>query len=150
MIIRAFQEKDASELSEIIYRVISQLEKNNPQLNYRKVKEEDTPEELLKTSQAGKMWVAEEMGKIVGTISLQGKRVRRYFVDPQHQGRGIGRELMNTLKAYAKNNNQKSIWAGAIISACPVYKKLGFTEGRTFFNKEINQEEMEMKLDLEK
>ena len=40
------------------------------------------------------------------------------------------------------------IWVGAIMSAVPIYKKLGFKKVRQFFNKEINQDEMEMKFSL--
>jgi len=48
-----------------------------------------------------------------------------------------------------KNNNINEIWVGAIIRAVSIYEKLGFKKVKQFFNKEINQDEMEMKFSLE-
>lgn len=146
--IKNFDESDAVQLSKMIYKTIDQLEKENPEINYQMVRNEDTPDELLKASKEGIMWIAVENNKVVGTISLQDIRVRRFFVHPKCQGQGIGKRLMNKVKNYMKDNNIKEIWVGALIKAYPIYKKLGFKEGKTFFNPEINQEEMEMKFKI--
>lgn len=146
--IKRFGENHAEQLSKMIYETIDQLEKENPQLDYQKVRKEDEPDDLLRASKTGVMWVALEDSKVVGTISLHGTRIRRFFVHPRYQLQGIGRRLMNEVKNYMKDNNIKEIWVGALIKAYPIYKKLGFKEGKTFINPEINQEEMEMRLTL--
>ncbi len=138
----------ANELSKMIFLVVSQLEKENPILNYQLVRDEDQPEELITASKKGKMWVAFENNKIVGTLSLQDKRLRRFFVHPDYQRQGIGKQLIKTIIKYMKNNNINEIWVGSIMRAVPVYEKFGFKKVRQFFNKEINQDEMEMKFSL--
>jgi len=66
----------------MIFLVIEQLEKENPTLNYQLVRDEDQPKELIKAAEKGKMWVAFENNIIVGTLSLEDKRLRRFFVHP--------------------------------------------------------------------
>lgn len=147
--IKLFNKKYSVGLSKMIYQVIKQLEKENPELNYGLVRAEDTPEELVKASKEGKMWIALFNDEIVGTLSLQGNRLRRFFIHPKFQGRRIGRELVVVVKHYARHNNLKEIWVGSLLRAVPIYKKLGFSEGKVFFNSEINQEEMELKMIVE-
>lgn len=148
LIIRLFSPNIAKELSEMITLVINQLEKENPTLNYQLVRDEDQPKELIKAAKKGKMWVVFENNEIVGTLSLQDKRLRRFFVHPNYQKQGIGKQLINTVYEYMKKNNIKEIWVGSIIRAVPIYEKLGFKKVKQFFNKEINQDEMEMKFSL--
>ena len=40
-------------------------------------------------------WVVENDGLVVGFISLLGSEVGALFVDPKHQGKGLGRQLMS-------------------------------------------------------
>lgn len=146
--IRQFQESDAEKLSRMINEVIEQLERQTPEVDFQPVRVENTPEELIKVSKMGPLWVAQESGSIVGTISLHGNRLRRFFVHPDYQGQGIGKGLMNEVKDYLKNNDIKEIWVGALVAAKPIYEKLGFKGSEIFFNKEINQEEVRMKFSL--
>lgn len=144
--VRLFEERDADRLSAMIYKVIGQMEKANPNIDYALVRREDSPEELIKASKEGKMWIAKTDGKIVGTLSLMGGRLRRFFVHPNYQRIGIGRKLIENAVSYAKSQNMKKISVGAVLSAVPVYKKLGFGKGEIFLNPEINQKEMKMTL----
>ena len=146
--IQLFTPNIAKELSKMIFLVISQLEKENPSLNYQLVRDEDQPKELIKAAEKGKMWVAFENNIIVGTLSLEDKRLRRFSVHPNYQRQGIGRKLINIVIQYMKKNFITEIWVGAIMRAVPIYEKLGFKKVRQFFNKEINQDEMEMKFSL--
>lgn len=146
--IELFKEQYADELSRMIYKTINEMEKQNPDLDYSLIREEDTPQELIKASKKGIMWIAKTDNKIIGTISLTGSRLRRFFVHPQYQRKGIGRKLVDKLSDYAKDHSLKEIYAGAILSAVPTYKKLGFEEGEMFHNPKINQKEMKMRLIL--
>ena len=146
--IELFKEREAVELSKMMYEVIDEMEKSNPNLDYKLVREEDAPNELIKASKEGKIWVAKIDDKIVGTISLISNRLRRFFVRFDYQQKGIGKKLIEQVKGYMKSNNINEVWVGAVISAVPIYKKLGFIEGETFLNSEINQKEMKMKLIL--
>lgn len=145
-----FEKQDASSLSEMIYRVIDQLEKENPELDYSLVRQEDAPEELIKASTEGKIWIAKDSDNIVGTLSLFGNHLRRFFVHPDHQGKGIGRKLLEIAEKTAKQDKYKEIVVGSILRAVPIYKKMGFTEGKVYFEELIGQHEMEMTLRLGK
>jgi putative acetyltransferase len=146
--IRLFIPNNAKDLSKMIFLVIDQLEKENPTLNYQLVRNEDQPKELIKASKSGKMWIVFENNKIVGTLSLENRRLRRFFVHPNYQRQGIGKQIIKTIIEYMKNKNINEIWVGSIMRAVPIYEKLGFKKVKQFFNKEINQDEMEMKFSL--
>lgn len=108
--VRLFTPNIAIDLSKMIFLVIDQLEKENPTLNYQLVRNEDQPKELIKASKKGKIWIAFENNKIVGTLSLQDKRLRRFFVHPNYQRQGIGKQLIKTVIEYMKDNNINEIW----------------------------------------
>jgi len=94
------------------------------------------------------MWIATADGKIVGTLSLGRNRLRRFFVHPNYQRKGIGKMLLKELITCAKKSGLKSVWAGSDLGAIEAYKKMGFKAGKKFFNTEINQEEIKMTLEL--
>ena len=146
--IELFEEAEASELSRIICETIDEMEKSNPKVDYARCREEDTPEELIKASKNGRTWVVKINGRIVGTIGLTGNRLRRFFVHPKYQRMGIGKKLVETAKEEAKTKGLSELWVGAVLSAVSAYKKMGFNEGKIFFNTEIDQEEMKMRLVL--
>ncbi len=47
---------------------------------------------------ASENWVYCENGRILGFVSLQQNNLAALFVSPDHQGRGIGRQLLNHAK----------------------------------------------------
>ncbi len=63
---------------------------------------------------------------IVGIIALKENELRTFFVDPNFQGKGIGRKLYNHIESIAKERNIKKI----ILKGSPigelVYLKFGF------------------------
>jgi len=118
--IRLFTPDNANELSKMIFLVIEQLEKENPTLNYQLVRDEDQPKELIKAAEKGKMWVAFENNIIVGTLSLEDKRLRRFFVHPNYQRQGIGRKLINIVIQHIKKNYIMKILLERYIKVMPL------------------------------
>lgn len=146
--IRLFKGSDAKPLSKMIYKTIAKLEKENSRNSYDLVYKEDAPDELIKASKNGKMWIALYKEEIVGTLSLEKTHLRRFFVHPDYQGFGIGRKLVNAVIKYAEEHNINEIVVDALLSAVPVYKRFGFSEGKIKFEPLINIEEMEMRLKI--
>ena len=127
--IRLFQDKQAEELSQMINLVVDELEKKAPQLDYNAIRKEDEAIELVKASKEDKMWIATADGKIVGTLSLGRNRLRRFFVHPNYQRKGIGKMLLKELITCAKKSGLISVWAGSDLGAIVAYKKMGFKAG---------------------
>ena len=75
--------------------------------------------------------------ELVATAALEKNHIKRMFVLPQYQGRGIGRLLLAKAEEYLKNNNCKYIIVKTlsdIVEYEPYertslfYKKVGFEE----------------------
>jgi putative acetyltransferase len=56
---------------------------------------------------ANEVWVAEADGEIVGYVGFDGEWINHLFVHPDHQGRGIGPELLAKAMADGK---PKQLW----------------------------------------
>ena len=70
---------------------------------------------------------------ITGTASLDGNVVRSVFVDPAHQGNGIGRSLMDVIHATAVSAGVGALRVPSSISAQSFYAALGYQTIRDEF-----------------
>lgn len=78
-------------------------------------------------------YVAKEDGKIVGSGAI-GEYYEKndeacifsFFVDPDFQGKGIGRAIMQKLEKDMFFNNAKRVYVPSSIPAIPFYKKMGY------------------------
>ncbi|QDG76893.1 GNAT family N-acetyltransferase [Labrenzia sp. PHM005] len=83
-------------------------------------------------------WVLEASdGALAGCIRLETNQMERTgelatcFVDPDFQGKGVGRKLFESFITKAKDLDLKHIWLDADPSAEPFYARMGFvTTGR--------------------
>ena len=74
------------------------------------------------------VFVAVDAENLVGTASLDGEVVRRVFVHPEMQGRGIGHRLMNAIEALANQQGVVALRVPASLTAKPFYARLGYVE----------------------
>lgn len=65
-------------------------------------KEYHSRECIMGDAQAGHTLVIEEDGALIATGTLLGTNVRRMFVDPTAQGRGLGQALLSSLEEHAR------------------------------------------------
>jgi len=71
------------------------------------------------------MFVFEEAGRVLGLIELKESRhISMLFVDPNVQGRGIGRQLVEAALAQARAD---VITVSASLPSVPAYTRYGFT-----------------------
>jgi GNAT superfamily N-acetyltransferase len=76
-------------------------------------------------------FVAKDENTVTGIIGLKNNELRTFFVDPDFQGKGIGRQLYNYLENKAKERGiQKLILEGSPLGE-PIYLKFGFIKLKT-------------------
>jgi GNAT superfamily N-acetyltransferase len=74
--------------------------------------------------------------RMVGTGSLDGEVVPTMFVSPDMQGRGIGRLLMRSIEAIARERKIAVLTVPASVSAEAFYARQGFTAVRDAYHGE--------------
>lgn len=82
----------------------------------------------------GTTWIAEVNGRRVGTISLvkapdRQYQVRWFAVDPQYQGLGVGKKLVQTLMDYAHEQGLETMYLWTVdelVAARHLYGQQGF------------------------
>ena len=135
MKIRRFEEKDAKKVSELI---IETLRKTNIK-DYSADSIENyvnnfQPENVLERASWTHFYVVEEKGNIIGcgAIAPYWNKIEEcslftIFISPEHQGKGIGRKIIETLEKDEYFLRAKRIEVPASITGVPFYKKMGYS-----------------------
>lgn len=146
--IRLFRKEDAYELSKVIISVVDNLAEEHLKTKYDLLRLQNTSKEILRASKEMAIWVAVLDKRIIGTISLYGNRIRRFYIHPGFQREGVGHLLIKTAVSFAKKKRYPFIFCWALLTAVPGYKELGFREGSIVYNPRIRMHERVMKLSL--
>lgn len=138
--IRCFLPEDAISLSDIIYRAEHQNSKNfdSPEviewwcsLN--------TPDKIIEKAKDRELWVAvSDAGTVLGVIGLKKNHLRTFYVDPNLQGKGVGRALFELVKNFAIKRGHKTMVVHASPFAVPIYQHFGFRKLRQLLVKKDN------------
>ena len=135
MNLRRFTEQDAKAVSELIIRTIriSNVRDYPAELMEELVRTE-TPEHVLQRASWTHFYVAEEEGKIIGCGAIGpywGKEdessLFTIFVDPDCQGKGVGRAIVGTLEQDEFALRARRIEIPASITGLPFYQKMGYS-----------------------
>lgn len=84
-------------------------------------------EQMLSDAAAGRIWIAREDGKPVGTVSVASGELGRMFVSPGLRGRGLGRELITRALGYARDTGLKKLTAWSVPFSRSFYERFGFS-----------------------
>ena len=87
-------------------------------------------ENVLSDIENGIVWLLEEDGCLVGTVTVKGNAVNRLFVLPQHQSSGYGSQLMD----FAENKIAEKfnyVHIDSSLAAKQMYLKYGYREKKT-------------------
>ena len=134
MNIRRFEEQDAKAVSELIRKTIRiSNTKDYPVELMEQLIEVESPEHVLERASWTHFYVAEEQDNIIGCGAIGpywGKEdessLFTVFVLPEHQGKGIGRAIIDTLEKDEFFLRAKRIEIPASITGVPFYLKMGY------------------------
>jgi len=134
MNIRRIKNEDACKVSELIRRTIRiSNTKDYPEDLMDQLIAIETPEHVLERASWTHFYVAEEGEDIIGCGAIGpfwGKEdessLFTIFVDPDHQGKGIGRKIIETLEQDEFALRAKRIEIPASITGVPFYLKMGY------------------------
>ena len=135
MIIRRFEEKDAGAVSGMIAETLRKTNRKDYSEEYLEdIIRHLQPDDILVRAGWQHFYVAEEDACVIGCGAIGpywGKMdessLFTVFVHPDHQGRGIGRRIMETLERDAYFLRAKRVEIPASVSAAPFYLKMGYT-----------------------
>ncbi|MDE7290064.1 MAG: GNAT family N-acetyltransferase [Oscillospiraceae bacterium] len=85
------------------------------------------PEKIASDIEAGKVYVIERDGIIVGTVTIDGNGIERLFVEPSKQGNGYGGKLID----FAENvifGYSETVRLDSSLPAKSIYIKRGYKE----------------------
>lgn len=135
MLIRRFEETDAQEVSTLISTTLMITNiKDYSQDAIEKMVSAQKPENVLERASWTHYYVVVEDEKIIGCGAIGpywGKEdessLFSIFVSPEYQGKGIGREIIQTLEQDEYFSRAKRIEIPASITAVSFYHKFGYT-----------------------
>ncbi|MGF6207899.1 N-acetyltransferase family protein [Pseudomonas frederiksbergensis] len=133
--IRRATAQDADAISHVILQSLRQSNaRDYPPDVIAQVEKSFTPASILALMDQRQVFVATLDHQVVATASLDHDVVRSVFVDPDHQGCGLGSQLMATLQSVAQGANIEVLRVPSSITAEGFYLKLGFLKVRDEFH----------------
>ena len=110
-------------------------------------------------SGAGRLWIAEEDGRVIGSIAVVDAedgvgQLRWFLLTPEARGTGLGRRMLETALTYCRDRGMRSVflWSFAQLDdALRLYERAGFriTERNTSRLWGAERTEVRMDLDME-
>ena len=130
ILIRTFDPGDASYVSYLHMKYYRKHHQFKPVFEYYVMK---GLSEFLYDPKGSNLWIAESKGITVGSIAIvktpDAAQLRWFFVDANHQGKGIGRNLMSTAMHFCEEQKYGRVflWTVNILDvARHLYKEFGF------------------------
>lgn len=129
--IRLATKEDAAAISRIVITALRESNASDyPPEVIDRVEQSFTPEAVAALLDKRMVFVASLHSALIATASLDGDVVRSVFVDPAHQGNGVGRRLMETLHAQAINAGMAKLRVPSSLTAEDFYAGLGYRKVR--------------------
>ena len=135
MVIRRIKDSDAEAVSRLIRTTIGiSNKKDYPEELMDELIAAETPEHVLERASWTQFYVVQEAEEIIGCGAIGpywGKEdessLFTIFVHPDHQGKGIGRLIVETLEQDEFALRAKRIEIPASITGLPFYRKMGYS-----------------------
>lgn len=125
MEIRRFKRRDLKEVKSLIDRTIEVSYRDaypNEAIDF--FKEYHSEEHILDDAEEGYSIVVVSNTRIVGTGTLLDTNIRRVFVDPSEQRRGIGKKIMGDLESRANKTGAEIVDLASSLTSKEFYDSL--------------------------
>ncbi|RON47830.1 GNAT family N-acetyltransferase [Pseudomonas frederiksbergensis] len=133
--VRRATPQDATAISQVILQSLRQSNAQDyPPDVIAQVEKSFSVDSILTLMSQRQVFVATIDRQVVATASLDHDVIRSVFVHPEHQGVGLGRQLMATLESIARDADIKVLRVPASITAEGFYLRLGFRKVRDEFH----------------
>ena len=127
IIIREFDARDAEAVSRLIrsnLTFVNSRDYESSVINY--MCGLFTPDYLRGLSSIRRMFVAEENGKVIGTVGLERDEVCALYVDPEVHGQRVGERLLQCIEDFALGRHVHVLHLSASLTAVGFYEKMGY------------------------
>lgn len=127
IVIREFDKRDAETVSRLIRNNLTSVNSRDYEpavIDYMCCL--FTPDYLCEISTTRMMFVAEENGKVVGMVGLEGNEVCTLYVDPDVHGRRVGKRLLQRVEDFALSCHVHLLHLSASLTAIGFYEKMGY------------------------
>lgn len=135
MEIRLFSPADAAQTADVIAKTLRVCNSKDypPEMIEENIRTHSAPD-LIRLSQEGHFYVVCDGDRIVGCGGIAGywgslteSILLTIFILPEYQGKGIGRQIIETLEQDEYFLRADRVEIPASILACPFYQKMGYT-----------------------
>jgi N-acetylglutamate synthase-like GNAT family acetyltransferase len=129
--IRQFQPQDAPSCCQLIHACLESDASLAPTLR-QKICCMETPQSMMERARLFYVAIVEEENRIVGVAGLDMNEIRILCVSPDRHRSGIGRALLNHIKAMTPAILFSDIFVYASLQSTRFYKACGFSEKGPF------------------
>lgn len=128
ILIRDYEEKDLESLAYVVRRTIKEsYDETYPPEAIKYFLELHSKENMQKDIPNGRTVILELKGRIIATGSIVEDEIKRVFILPEYQGKGLGRKIMEKLEETALANGIRKVKLCASMPSKDFYLMLGYT-----------------------
>ena len=124
-IVRPWTPQDAAACSRVVNAAVGMMDGLDDDALHH-LQQKSTPERLAAELALYHTLVYVEDGQVAGVGALDGPEVKRLFVEPCRQGRGVGRELARRLEQEARALGFDALVVDAPLASAGFWRRLGF------------------------
>ncbi len=127
MKIRKARPEDARKISILRRKTLRKINsKSYPKKIVEILIQKNSGKDIKEKIQKREMFCAIENGRITGTIDLEGNKIGGLYVHPNFIGKGIGKNLLESIENYARKKGIKKLMLYSTLNAENFYKKYGY------------------------
>ena len=133
-ILRRFTDNDLSAVYKLVqYTIDISYRSDYPENVIDFFKDYHTSESILEDAENGLTLVVLQEEQIIGTGTLLGTNIRRVFINPHCQRRGIGTLIWEELEATARSKNVPVLDLSSALGSRTFWESRGFTISEEIF-----------------